>query len=148
MLLGEGWPWWSAQAVRDEPARAKPTPAAVRMKSRRVGFPPLKSGGRKIPGLVLGDFRKALRFIAITLFQIAPATLQSWSDENPSDRGQQLPWPPPKKEERTERRRRSDRCTTENDWLSRINYHKWEAGVRICREIKMGYSGRTKRTGI
>jgi hypothetical protein len=35
-LLGVGWPWWSAQALRGEPAKAKPTPAARCKNSRLV----------------------------------------------------------------------------------------------------------------
>src|SRR6266567_3430310 len=37
MLLGGGWPLWSAKAAKGEPARAKAAPAAVLKKSRRVG---------------------------------------------------------------------------------------------------------------
>src|SRR5579864_3932587 len=37
MLLGLGWPWWSARAERGEAARANPAPAAVRRKLRRDG---------------------------------------------------------------------------------------------------------------
>src|SRR6267154_4615622 len=35
-LLGVGWPWWSAQALRGEPAKAEPTPAARCKNSRLV----------------------------------------------------------------------------------------------------------------
>src|SRR5437660_3297899 len=34
-LLGVGWPWWSAQTLRGEPAKAKPAPAA-RCKNLRL----------------------------------------------------------------------------------------------------------------
>jgi hypothetical protein len=37
MLFGLGWPWWSARADNREVASARPVPAALRRKSRRVG---------------------------------------------------------------------------------------------------------------
>src|SRR6266446_8351094 len=54
MLLGEGWPWWSAQAARGEPARAKPAPAAVFKNSRRVR---------------VGDFTADIRALVVLEFE-------------------------------------------------------------------------------
>src|SRR5437660_5894335 len=49
MLLGVGWPCWSPHAVREEPAKARPAPAALRRNSRRVGREAPSFGVRWLP---------------------------------------------------------------------------------------------------
>src|SRR5579863_9073085 len=62
MLFGLGWPWWSASAERGELARANPTPAAVRRKSRREGVKGLSWGWLDLAGGVCGGRTCFLRF--------------------------------------------------------------------------------------
>src|SRR5438552_14933 len=68
MLFGVGWPWWSAQTARGEPANARLAPAAVHKNSRRVGWRILCP---KFRGLAILEFR----ILALVLFIILGGSL-------------------------------------------------------------------------
>src|SRR5207249_6581370 len=68
MLFGVGWPWWSAQTARGEPANARPALAAVRKNSRRVGLRVLSPKFRR---LAILEFR----IFALVLFIILGGSL-------------------------------------------------------------------------
>src|SRR5690348_10283340 len=67
MLLGLGWPWWSANAERGELARARPAPAAVRRKLRREGVNRVSPTGGLAADVNWGGRADFFRFIRFSL---------------------------------------------------------------------------------
>src|SRR6267378_871122 len=67
MLLGLGWPWWSARADRGELARASPAPAAVRRKLRREGAKRLAAESCLASDCACGGRAGLFRFIHCSL---------------------------------------------------------------------------------